>query len=545
MNDPVSPKDGNVDKLCDEFEREWQAGGNPRIEPYLARVSATQQGELLRELLALEVEYRSRRGERPALAEYNARFPAHAAIVLAVFSKPVPAPRSETSGVTELVLMAIEGPHKGQTYTFVDHDIFLAGRSQDATLQVSDDYFSRIHFMVEINFPYCRLTDMKSRNGTLVNGQKVTSADLRDGDRITAGCTTLLVSIRTRQPTAPVPAAPEAATLLLPAGAPPAGTPLPVTVDAPQPVPIPDTIEPKPAAADRVSLSPRDIPSAALTEEEFPRIPGYRLIRELGRGGMGVVYLAEQEKSGLRVALKTIIPAVKANSNQVERFLREADILRQLEHEHIVAFRDSGESDGRLFFAMDYIEGTDAYKMLRQQGPLPVRTAVRLIYQLLKALEYAHAKKFVHRDIKPANILLADEGGGKKSVKLADFGLARVYQASQMSGLTIQGETGGTIAYMPPEQITHFRRVQPPADQYSTAATLYHLLTGTYLFDFGPGGVPPLMMIIHDEPVSICKRRPDLPEELARVVHRALAKRAVDRFPNAGAFRAALTPFAR
>jgi serine/threonine-protein kinase len=281
----------------------------------------------------------------------------------------------------------------------------------------------------------------------------------------------------------------------------------------------------------------------------FPAVPGYQILRELGRGGMGIVYLARRESDGTPVALKTIIPAVQVHPGQVERFLREVDIVRKLndpnreESFHIVHFLDSGSFESGLYFAMEYVEGTDAARLLKK-GPLVVREALRIVCQVLKGLAYAHAEGFVHRDIKPANILVA-EGAGRKVAKLADFGLARVYQESRMSGLTVQGEYGGTLRFMPPEQITHFRRVKPPADQYAAAATLYNLLTGQYIFDFDGDASAALMLIQHGEPTPIRARRPELPEELAAVIHRALARDPAARFPDVLAFRTALKPFAR
>src|SRR5262249_27831717 len=142
-----------------------------------------------------------------------------------------------------------------------------------------------------------------------------------------------------------------------------------------------------------------------------------------------------------------------------------------------------GESNGRIYFAMDYIPGLDTAQLLGAHArPLPIRRAVELICQMLEALEYAHTRKFVHRDIEPQN-LLVKQIEGQDFALLTDFGLARVYEASRMSGLTMTGEVAGTPAYMAPEQITHFREAVPATDLYAAGATLYTLLTGSAIFD--------------------------------------------------------------
>jgi serine/threonine-protein kinase len=271
-------------------------------------------------------------------------------------------------------------------------------------------------------------------------------------------------------------------------------------------------------------------------------IPGYLIVRELGRGGMGVVYLALQRASGIPVALKTIKPAVTGTRTQIDRFLREAAILRDLDHPHIVAFRDLREVDGRFYFAMDYVRGVDANQLLKSHGPLAIGRAVGLISQVLEGLEYAHAKGFVHRDIKPSNILVKEEDS-RDVVMLADFGLARVYHGSALSGLTMTGDVGGTTAFMPPEQISNFREAKPPADQYAAAATLYKLLTDHFIHELPPEFEKQLLMIMQKPPVPIQKRRPDIPKTLATVIHRSLAKNPEKRFPDVTAMREALAAF--
>jgi eukaryotic-like serine/threonine-protein kinase len=274
-------------------------------------------------------------------------------------------------------------------------------------------------------------------------------------------------------------------------------------------------------------------------------VPGYRLLRELGRGGTGVVYLAARDGDGTLVALKTILPAVEASPKEVQKFLREADILRQLNHPRIVRFLDMNITGGQLWFAMEFIPGTDAARLLKKHGPLPVERAVRLVCQALKALEYAHARGFIHRDIKPANLLVTRRRSGREVAVLADFGLARVYQASQLSGLTMTGAMGGTPMFMPPEQITHYRQARPAADQYAAAMTLYNLLTGRYGFDLPEQFKHWITMILEDDPIPLRQRRPELPAELEAVVHRALHKDPEGRFPDVRAFRMALKTFLR
>jgi len=265
---------------------------------------------------------------------------------------------------------------------------------------------------------------------------------------------------------------------------------------------------------------------------------------------MGVVYRARRTPDGAVVALKTIRPATGGTMGAMPRFLREAGILRQLEHPGIVRFLEIGQSEGQIFLPMEYVPGLDADRLLKRNGgPLAIGRATGLICQAAEALIHAHDRGFVHRDIKPQNLLVVTSGG-IETVKLADFGLARIYQDSSLSGLTMIDEMGGTPGFMAPEQITRFREARPPADQYALGATLYRLLTGRMLYDF-PRGIMPkhrvmawLQMILQQEFMPIRARRPDLPEPLAAIVHRALSRDPADRFPDVRAMRAALLPFA-
>jgi len=272
-------------------------------------------------------------------------------------------------------------------------------------------------------------------------------------------------------------------------------------------------------------------------------LPGYLVVRELGRGAMGVVSLALREVDGVLVALKTIRPAMVATATQSERFLREARILGQLDHPHVVSFHEAGEVDGLLYFAMDYVQGSDVAELQKQHGgPLPVPRAVGLTCQLLSALEYAHTKGIVHRDIKPSN-LLVEARDGRDVVRLTDFGLARTYQTSPLSGLTLQDHFGGTMAFMAPEQITSFREAKPPVDQYAAGATLYKLLTDRLVFDLPRQFEHQISMILQEDPVPIRSRRGEIPAKLAAIIHRSIAREPSDRFSDVRAMRNALMPF--
>jgi serine/threonine-protein kinase len=436
-----------------------------------------------------------------------------------------------------ITLTVTAGPHIGRCFTFQGHDAFLVGRSKHAHFRLPrhDRFFSRIHFLVEVNPPRCCLIDMGSTNGTRINGRLAKSGqaiELANGDRIEGGHTVLYVSIIADDASALAPR-PEEEVRQSMADYRPVITAQLIAVGQ------------RCIACAAAPIAGEGLCSAC-SEAAKGRpqpIADYRLIREIGRGGMGIVYLAIHRPSRSRVGLKTITPALAAPPEQIRRFLREAGILCRIQHPHIIRFFDIGASAEQLYFAMEYVAGVDAEILLKRHGPLPIGPTVRLMCQLLEALEYAHGQGFVHRDIKPSNLLI-EEAAGRASLRLADFGLARVYAASQMSGLTLAGDIGGTVAFMPPEQITHFRDARPPADLYSTAATLYNLLTGRFIHDFPPAMHDRLEMILATEAVPIRRRRKDIPRRLAEIIHRALAKTPSARFASARAMRQALTAFA-
>ncbi|MEZ5130363.1 MAG: serine/threonine-protein kinase [Mycobacterium sp.] len=271
-------------------------------------------------------------------------------------------------------------------------------------------------------------------------------------------------------------------------------------------------------------------------------IAGYRVIRQLGAGGMGQVFLVEHPRLPRRDALKLLDAGVSRNDEFKARFQREADLLAQLSHPNIVTLFDRGEFEGRLWITMEYVEGTDAAEFLKAGGPLEADVAVSLVAAAGEALDYAWRKQRVtHRDVKPANILVGmDEAEGVpriESVKLADFGIAKA--AGESTSLTSTGMAIGTVQYMAPEAIEG-EVVDNRSDIYSLGCTAFHLLAGQPPFT---GATIASMLSAHlTKPVpSISTINQDLPAGLDGVFERVLAKPPEDRYRSCAEFVTALT----
>ncbi|MGE2730694.1 serine/threonine-protein kinase [Mycolicibacterium vaccae] len=267
-------------------------------------------------------------------------------------------------------------------------------------------------------------------------------------------------------------------------------------------------------------------------------ISGYTIVRLLGAGGMGEVYLAKHPRLPRYDALKVLAASVSADDEYRERFNREADIAATLWHPHIVAVHDRGEFDGRLWIAMDHVEGTDAAQLLadRYPGGMPPELVSRIVMAVAEALDYAHQQGLLHRDVKPANILIADPETSNERILLADFGIAR--RLGEVSALTGTNMTVGTVAYSAPEQLTADEQIDGRADQYALAATAFQLLTGAPPFQHDN---PAIVISRHltAQPPSIADRRPEL-VSLGTVFGKALAKLPSDRFERCVDFARAL-----
>jgi serine/threonine protein kinase, bacterial len=260
---------------------------------------------------------------------------------------------------------------------------------------------------------------------------------------------------------------------------------------------------------------------------------GFTIVRLLGSGGMGEVYLARHPRLPRQDALKVLPTSVSADDEFRERFNREADLAATLWHPHIVGVHDRGEFEDRLWISMDYVEGTDAARLSREQYPegMPVADVVAIVSAVAEALDYAHEQRLLHRDVKPANILLTDPRNGERRILLADFGIAR--HADDVTGLTATNMTIGSVSYTAPEQLMG-EDLDGRADQYALAATAFHLLTGAPPY---PHTNPTVVISRHlNTPApTVSATKPQL-AELDDVLAKALAKQPGDRYDNCQAF---------
>ena len=426
-------------------------------------------------------------------------------------------------------LRVLAGPYRGRVFSFTQSDTFLIGRSNDAHLCLTDDkFFSRHHCLLEITPPHCFLRDLGSTNGTFVNGQRVSEVFLQNGAQIQGGETVLLVEVSTGE------------------------TNLNAGVSQNE-----QPIKPMIVTVACLNCGRREEAQATSAEERLtflcedcrielkntPQpIPGYDMVRVLGRGGMGCVMLGRNQTTGGAVAIKTLLPEFAVSDKHMRRFLREMDVAAALKHPSIVEFIDRGVHNGVVYLVTEFVDGADAAKLADARGGrLPQQETLAIISQALDALSYAHAQGYIHRDIKDQNILVKGTFPNL-SAKLADFGLAKSFTQSGMSGVTVAGEMAGTVAYMPPEQLKNFRDVKPQSDIYALGMTAYSLLTGQLALNIGrKTGMAETIKAIFEEPmIPLRQRAPHLPEAVCEIIDRALVKDPAERWQSARAMRTAL-----
>jgi hypothetical protein len=265
------------------------------------------------------------------------------------------------------------------------------------------------------------------------------------------------------------------------------------------------------------------------------RIGPYEVVRQLGRGAMGIVLQARHVELNRDVALKVLAPSVAAEPEAIERFRRESEAVAGLDHHGIVRLYERGESAGLHYFAMELVKGTSLDAVIRRER-IPYVDAARIISQCAHAIEFAHARGILHRDLKPANILL--EASGR--ARITDFGLARM---DHKATLTSEGTVVGTPLYLAPELATG-ERASRKSDIYSLGATLYELATGKAPYE-GRDARTVMMRVLNEAPIPPTEADPRIPKDLVRIIGKAMARKPDERYPNARALALDLDRFAQ
>ncbi|MGI2908087.1 protein kinase domain-containing protein [Tolypothrix sp. VBCCA 56010] len=452
---------------------------------------------------------------------------------------------------TKITLTITEGKLSGRQYTFDSRTTSIIGRSQDCNPQLPDDEehrtISRYHCLLDINPPAIRIRDFGSKNGTYVNSQKIGQReenqtpeqaakiqfpeyDLQDGDEIKLSNTIFVVSIEAELKSLNIHNL------------------------------FPPTINIYNQNHDQTTQAPnllehikRLLGLAKRGDNNLLAIRGYEIIKLLGKGGFGEVYLAQRNQTGNFIALKVMLPAVAANDWAVQMFMRETENTKALRHTNVVKLIDYGYSENIFFFTMEYCEGGTVADFMQQGGKLSVDIAVPIIVQVLDGLEYAHnaeipnvklgnggfgkGRGLVHRDLKPSNIFLGYVNG-KITTKIGDYGLAKAFDLAGLSGQTLTGSKAGTPVLMCRQQLLNYKYVQPEVDVWAAAACLYYMLTGAFPRNFTTGD--PFLAVLQNDPVPIRQRDANIPKQLAEVIDLALIEKPEIYFQSAAEFKQAL-----
>lgn len=484
-------------------------------------------------------------------------------------------------------LEVVEGAMRGKSFEFDEHDTFIFGRLKECQACLpNDQQVSRHHFLMEANPPDARIRDLGSLNGTYVNDMKCGAREkgespeqgamrkypevaLKNGDKIRVGQTVLSVHLQAMalccECNCAIPDGDREKCAWL------GGTYICAKCKAklismnkadkaPEPVRCQKCGKDvsaeighgqrgdyvcnscrKKADLDPINMLKILLNGAARAKgvAEAPDIAGYDIEKRIGIGGFGAVYLARSRKSSEKVALKVMLSKVAVDAKSREKFLREIDLMKGLQHANIVPLIDNGATGIAFYFAMEYCESGSLADLMTQRGnKISMSEAAPLMLQALEGMAYAHSRDLVHRDIKPHNILL--KGSGKNCIaKVSDFGLAKNFQKAGFSGQTFTGEYAGTPVFMPREQIVSFKYVKPVTDVWSLGATFYAILTGQVPRDI-PEGKDPIDVILHGNIIPIRKRDSGIPKGVAEVIDRALSDNITERYQNAGEMRKAL-----
>jgi pSer/pThr/pTyr-binding forkhead associated (FHA) protein len=441
---------------------------------------------------------------------------------------------------SKIILTITQGKLCGKQYIFASRSTCIVGRNDDCNLQIADAVdmtISRYHCLLDINPPDIRVRDLGSLNGTFVNGKKIGQRqreqtakeavklnfpeyNLQNGDEIRLG--DILFKIE-------VEAEPE----------------LEKKSDI-----IPPPAENNPNC---LIIFKNLLELAQKNHTKLQTLSGYKLIKSLGKGGFGEVFLAQHIHTKKLVAIKIMIPAVTINTQGVKMFLQATENIKMLQHDNIVQLFDYGFAENAFFLIMEYFPGGNVWDLMQKSGwRLPLKTAVDITVQVLEGLIYAHsvavprmqldheklnqAKGLVHQDLKPNNILIS-QINDELEVKIGDYGLSKAFDLAGLSGQTLTGTKTGTPAFMPRQQVLDFKHELPEIDIWATAACLYNLLTGYFPRDFTGD---PWLSVLQNKPVPIRQRNNSIPKKLADVIDLALQEKPQIHFQTAAEFKQAL-----
>jgi len=489
---------------------------------------------------------------------------------------------------SKVTINVTEGPVAGKTFSFEEHDTLIAGRNHACKILLPDKDLtvSRSHFIMEVTPPMAIIRDLGSKNGTYINDEKhggrkagetpkegaqreYPQVQLKDGDEIRIGKTYMVVAIEI--PVSCVACGEEIPEVELVDALQDDGSYLcqkclkkqAQTIDSDIPRPIIKCLNCRKVVTEEAGphvtggylcldcrklahdqvVDPMELlkamfKEAKLEKEQDLKIPDYEVIKKLGQGGMGAVYLVRHKSTGKKSALKIMLPRAEILVKNRIKFNREVITMKSIRHPNIVEFYQDGAVGDIYYFLMEFCEGGSTADFTNDHGGrLDLNTAGRIMLEALDGLAYAHEKGYVHRDLKPQNILLTsrDKNG---IAKIADMGLAKDYTQAGYSGITGK-EYAGTIPFMPREQVSDFRFCEPVSDVWAMGATFYNLLTKRFPRLFTKDA-DYLSCILNNPTIPIEKVDRTIPPAVAKVISVSLDDDIKKRYQNAREFRQAL-----